>query len=609
MDLKDIMPGLKILHIVDHATRYSQATVVTNKSAPEIVKHIFDLWIRVFGCPEKILSDNGGEFNNKELLDLCDKCNLRVLTTAAESPWSNGLAEKHNGILGQMVEKMLDDEPLDPKLAVHWAVAAKNSLTTVYGFSPNTLVFGRDPCIPTTMENTIAANDPQFYSDLVKDNLNALHKARSAFIHQESSEKLSRALNRQTRTYSDRIYLNGDEVFYKRDHSSRWQGPAKVLGKDSSQILIKHGGSYLRVHPCRLLPVNKSVRNDLSGQAHQKSCSLQTEVDAKSDYSEDEAEINKNQNPESHSTPSTEAAIGSTENPENKEDLTNRETVPYQEQEGSEEHTLRECGPRAYQAKPVINNDKTAAVVTPTTNTGNPKQVPKKNQVISYRLYGESEPRRATCLGRAGKASTGSWHYINVHDHESNSEHCLSVKDDMASWKVEPSDTLMAVDENIFSVPKQTELNKWKKMNVYKEVEDVGQRRISTRWVCTERLKAGQIEAKARLCARGCEDPDDVATDSPTCERDNVRILLSIAASSGWDINTIDFKSAYLQGEDLDREIFLIPPKEANTNKLWQLNKCVYGISDAGRKWYNQLRKDILNLGAEVSKLDQQSSI
>ena len=129
MDLKDIMPGLKILHIVDHASRYSQATVVTNKSAPEIVKQIFDLWIRVFGCPEKILSDNGGEFNNKELLDLCDKCNLRVLTTAAESPWSNGLVEKHNGILGQMVEKMLDDEPLDPKLAVHWAVAAKNSLT------------------------------------------------------------------------------------------------------------------------------------------------------------------------------------------------------------------------------------------------------------------------------------------------------------------------------------------------------------------------------------------------------------------------------------------------------------------------------------------------
>ena len=74
-------------------------------------------------------------------------------------------------------------------------------------------------------------------------------------------------------------------------------------------------------------------------------------------------------------------------------------------------------------------------------------------------------------------------------------------------------------------------------MNVYTEVEDCGQKRISTRWVCTERLKAGQIEAKARLCARGCEDPDDVPTDSPTCEKDNVRTLLSIAASYNWKIN------------------------------------------------------------------------
>ena len=60
-----------------------------------------------------------------------------------------------------------------------------------------------------------------------------------------------------------------------------------------------------------------------------------------------------------------------------------------------------------------------------------------------------------------------------------------------------------------------------------------------------------------------------------------------------------------MQGEDLDRDIFLIPPKEANTKNLWKLNKCVYGINDAGRKWYNQLRKDIISLGSTVSQLDQ----
>ena len=131
--------------------RDGQATVVSGKSAQETVRSIFDIWIRVIGCPGKILMDNGGEFDNRELIDLCDKCNVRVLTTAAESPWSNGLVEKHNHILGQMILKLIAENTMDPKLATHWAVAAKNALSTVYGFSPNILVFGMNPNLPNAM--------------------------------------------------------------------------------------------------------------------------------------------------------------------------------------------------------------------------------------------------------------------------------------------------------------------------------------------------------------------------------------------------------------------------------------------------------------------------
>ena len=269
IDLKDIRPGTKIINIVDHATRYSQAAIVRNKTAPEIVKKLFDTWIRIFGCPERILADNGGEFHNQEFMDLCDKCNIKILTTAAESPWSNGLVEKHNGILGNMVAKMLEDSPIDIEIAIHWAVAAKNALTTVYGFSPNVLVFGRDPSIPNTMSNNIPANDPQFYSQLVKENITALHRARECFIHQESAEKLSRALNRQTRTYSDKPFVSGDEVYYKREQHSKWQGPAKVLGKDSNQVLIKHGSFYIRVHPCRLLHIQDESEVDEGNRSDQ----------------------------------------------------------------------------------------------------------------------------------------------------------------------------------------------------------------------------------------------------------------------------------------------------------------------------------------------------
>ena len=66
---------------------------------------MFDHWIRIFGCPEKFLSDNGGEFINKDVIDMAEKCNITLHTTAAESGWSNGLCEKHYGCTGGRTER------------------------------------------------------------------------------------------------------------------------------------------------------------------------------------------------------------------------------------------------------------------------------------------------------------------------------------------------------------------------------------------------------------------------------------------------------------------------------------------------------------------------
>ena len=43
----------------------------------------------------------------------------------------------------------------------------------------------------------------------------------------------------------------------------------------------------------------------------------------------------------------------------------------------------------------------------------------------------------------------------------------------------------------------------------------------------------------------------------------------------------------------MDREVYIVPPKEANYNGIWLLNKFAYGLSDASLYWYkkvNQLR-------------------
>ena len=47
------------------------------------------------------------------------------------------------------------------------------------------------------------------------------------------------------------------------------------------------------------------------------------------------------------------------------------------------------------------------------------------------------------------------------------------------------------------------------------------------------------------------------------------------------------------------------PPAELKRpNKLWKLKKSVYGMNDAGRKWYFKVEKVLTGLGCEKSRYD-----
>ena len=53
---------------------------------------------------------------------------------------------------------------------------------------------------------------------------------------------------------------NGDEVYFKRNGEQRWHGPGTVIGRDGKQVLVRHGGVYIRAHICRLAKFPSSLR-------------------------------------------------------------------------------------------------------------------------------------------------------------------------------------------------------------------------------------------------------------------------------------------------------------------------------------------------------------
>ena len=77
-----------------------------------------------------------------------------------------------------------------------------------------------------------------------------MHAACKAFIESEACEKLIRAIKAKTTVSNGIIYQPGDIVYYKRENSNMWKGPDTVIGRE--QIIVKHRGTQIRVHVCRL---------------------------------------------------------------------------------------------------------------------------------------------------------------------------------------------------------------------------------------------------------------------------------------------------------------------------------------------------------------------
>ena len=130
-----------------------------------------------------------------------------------------------------------------------------------------------------------------------------------------------------------------------------------------------------------------------------------------------------------------------------------------------------------------------------------------------------------------------------------------------------------------------------------------GQQCISSRRVLWE--KGENKEVRARLVALGFKEEID-SIDSPTVSKGTERIALAIAVAKQWKVKAIDIKSAFLQGQAIQRDVYLKPPKEANVDKevIWKLQRCLYGLNDAARKFYDSIVQELRKLGCRKSNLD-----
>ena len=100
---------------------------------------------------------------------------------------------------------------------------------------------------------------------------------------------------------------------------------------------------------------------------------------------------------------------------------------------------------------------------------------------------------------------------------------------------------------------------------------------------------------KSILVVRGdLEESLGIRTDSPTCELEGLRLIISWAAGTKNILKCADITSAYFQGQELDRLMLLRPPQDglggAPADGALAARMPVYGTRDAGRGLWKKIR-------------------
>ena len=585
VDLHELEHGVWYLHIIDLFTRFSAGSILTTKKSSEIVKHFVHDWISVHGPPCKFFSDNGGEFNNDEVRDMAENFNIEIKSTAAYSPFSNGICERHNQTLTEIIKKVKASNNCDWSTAMDWALMAKNTMQNVHGYSPHQLVFGQNPNLPSVLTDKPPALEGTTKSEWVAQHITALHAARRAFTEAECSERIRRALRKQTR-HTDENYESGDRVYYRRVDCPEWKGPGVVIGQDGAVIFVRHGGTCVRVHRLRLKKVNTGNTDPCVTQDD-------TNTEKIPDMANRDLEV-------IHGLRQTEPQLEPTQMAEN-DVVQNEPECSDDTHDGTEQRTGVHL--------------KTGVTL-------------KTGQIVKYKDRGVLYT--AKVLGRAGKAmgkykdwynflylepinvagSTDAADMSKVDDFEVITNLCddgFQTNDVPLTNVTDVCEDVFVTKDVSFDFAKHVEIKNWKDNNVFEEVKNEGQKCVSTRWVCTLKETLTGPVPKARLVARGFEElqVSDLQKDSPTCATESLRLLVALICQRQWTPHSMDIKSAFLQGMSLSRDVYIKPPPEAESEgTLWKLKKCVYGLADASLYWYNRVKEIVLATGGNISKVD-----
>ncbi|CAH8594109.1 unnamed protein product [Dicrocoelium dendriticum] len=168
-----------ILVLVDHFTKWCEATPLARTDAVTVARTVFVQWIARWGPPEQIHSDRGSNFESIVVSELCQLLGIRKTLTTAYHPQGNGTVERVNRSLKALLKAFIDGHHVhDWDLALpHCLLAYRSTVHASTTQSPHFMLTGREIRLPLDLTLPRLAVNPLLATNYVTKLRNESHRA------------------------------------------------------------------------------------------------------------------------------------------------------------------------------------------------------------------------------------------------------------------------------------------------------------------------------------------------------------------------------------------------------------------------------------------------
>ncbi|CAE7394818.1 RE1 [Symbiodinium sp. CCMP2592] len=577
---------IKLFSIVDHASSYQVVVQVPRQTGAVLEKAFVKHWVQVFGAPKVITLDLERGIQDA-FGRLADWFHIDLRTSAGQAHWQSGFTERHGKWWKEIFARVVQDQTVrgdEVEEAIAATSSAKNELRRRCGWAPCQIVFGKNPRGDDDLEFEVEEGGGELLrtpDSAQQRRATIRNAAKLSFFRSRTEDKIRRGMSQRARV-KPRDLDNGAMVLFWRKPANKktgsWKGPGTVIGQQDGNYWVSHSG---RCYLCAPEHLRKALPEELGGLYALRATKddLLRLVERNYDDSavfpgEDDAEIGDKDLFDAVmdlSEVEAESEVDGTGDMEldNGDLLEEDPGVPLPDQPSrAVRRRFSSKRPEPYDAaKDKKDPNEAYMLKRATTKRGRDKQLEKE---IPWSMIPESKRQL----------------FIDA-EHKQWEEH-------LRLGALRPLD-LAESAEKLKSGRVLSSRFAYRDKNLARRRTDP-----TVEW-----------KAKSRLVVSGHTDPDIVSgalrTDSPTVSRTAVMTLLQIAASqldADWGIAAGDVTAAFLNGEKLDRELYLRQPKHGlpglHPDQLIKIEKGVFGLIDSPRKWWKKFKKDIQELTIDL---------